>query len=127
MRYSPVRTSVRERARTAISLQAFDERDAARALRCDRWTRAVAVRDPLDRLLSAFLDKCVNGVQVAPASYCHLLFAPCSHAAVGLQRRRHCPHWRESRRAPPSFRAFVQRLTPHDVEAGDLHIRRPRR
>ena len=78
-------------------LQAFAERDAARALECGRWTRAVAVRDPLDRLLSAFLDKCVNGVQ----------------------RRRHCPHWRESRQAPPSFRAFVERLTAHDVEEGD--------
>ena len=80
-------------------LQALDELDAARAIECLSWKRAVVVRDPLERLLSAFIDKCVKG----------------------RQRRRHCPNFR--RKPPASFRAFVDRLTPEDVAAGDYHFR----
>ena len=84
-------------------LQALDVLDAARALECRDWKRAVVVRDPLERLLSAFIDKCVKG----------------------RQKRRHCPNfWRKP---PASFRAFVDKLTPEDVAAGDFHFRQQAR
>ena len=42
----------------------------AAVLACDSWTKVVVVRDPLERLLSAYLDKCVHAPQRPHAKHC---------------------------------------------------------
>ena len=96
-----------QRQRELPMLDAFAPAHRKRMLKCGAasgsarpWIKVVAVRDPLERLLSAFLDKCTS----YPANDSH-----------------HAMHCISFARTMPSFDEFVRKLTPSSI-VNDHHF-----
>ena len=89
---------------------AFPAAHQQRMLQCDTFVRVVAVRDPLERFLSAFLDKCVANV---------------SRGVDQTQLRRHCPGFVDAGKRPPTFSKFIASFAaqPSQLWSTDMHFR----
>lgn len=95
------------------SASAFPPPLVSAVLSCARWTKLLVVRDPLERLLSAFLDKCVHADVEHRALHCLNFRGPLRKVAIWPRERARPP--------PPSFAAFVQKLTLMNLN-GDRHF-----
>ena len=77
----------------------FPEQEVSAAWRNDSFARIVYVRDPAERLLSGYLQKCKQAGQ----------------------RSQHCIGFKDTSRPVPSFEEFVLALTPKSIH-GNQHF-----
>jgi hypothetical protein len=104
----------------------YEEADALTILTSPRWTRAIFVRDPKERVLSAFLDKAARNGSKYVTQHCCRTFSPASNSKRSykcedyarssllgflevVQSECCCDkHWApQSKRIDPPFRPYI--------------------
>jgi hypothetical protein len=104
----------------------YEEADALTILTSPRWTRAIFVRDPKERVLSAFLDKAARNGSKYVTQHCCRTFSPASNSKRSYKCEDYArgsllgflevvesecccdKHWApQSKRIDPPFRPYI--------------------